>query len=87
LTALSPANQLGLGIRHTATGELLGNLRPLGSNLAVQTFDCLFLVESEWRLVEDGVDMIVPSLSALLTGAASETRRNDDPFLGAKLIY
>jgi hypothetical protein len=72
--------------RHTATRKFLGNLRPLGSDLGVELFNGFLFLDTEWRFVEDRVDMVMPSFATLLAGSTSKTRCDNNPFLGAKFV-
>jgi hypothetical protein len=72
--------------RRTATRELLCNFRPFGPNLSVKPLNGFFFLGRKGRLVEDGIDVIVPSFATLLAGAASEAGGDNDPFLRAEFV-
>lgn len=80
-------HELRISRRHTATREFLGNFGPFRPDLGVITLNGFLLLGRERRLVENGIDMIVPSLTTLLAGTASEARCDDDPFLGAEFVH
>jgi len=80
-------HELGISRRCTATRQLLCNFGPFRSDLGVITLNGFFLLGRERRLVENGIDMIVPSLTTLLAGTASEARCDDDPLLGAEFVH
>ena len=69
-------------MEHTATGKLFGNLSPLWPDLSIEAFDRLLFLKAEGRLVENWIDMIVPSLSALFSSPTPQSRSNDNPLLG-----
>ena len=58
-------------LKHTAPRKFLGNFSPFRTDLCIEAFDGFLFFKAERRFVEDGVDVVMPSLSALLACATS----------------
>jgi hypothetical protein len=74
-------------LERTAPRKFLGNFGPFGSDLCIEASDGFLFFKAERGFVEDGVDVVMPSLSALLPCATSQTRSDDDPLLCSKLVH
>lgn len=66
-----------------AAGQQLGDARPLVAVLAVCLVDDTVLLIRPGSLLDLGVEVIVPTLAALLADAALEVARDQGPFLGS----
>jgi hypothetical protein len=66
--------------------KVLGDLSPLVAELLVSSDDDLIFLLSPLASLDVGIEMVVPSLSALLADSAGELARDDAPVLGSVFL-